>query len=111
MSKNLVPPYHLVRIIVGVIVMVIIAVIHAFRLGSYLNGEFYIYYYSYASDIMLPFGVYFMLCMNEIQIRFLRKWTTKAALVFCAMTFSEVLQFFNIYFFGVTFDMVDILIA
>jgi len=98
-----------IRILIGVIIMLIIAAIHVFRVGSYLSGNAYIYYYSFASDIMLPFGAYFLLCMNEIQLRFLRKWYIKVIIVFSVMTFSEILQYFGIYFFGVTFDWIDIL--
>jgi len=98
-----------VRVIVVVSIMLFIASMHAFRIGQILNGDLYIYYYSFASDIMLPFGAYFMLSLNEIQIRFLRKWIVKFLIVFCIMTFSEIMQYFGIYFFGVTFDILDIL--
>ena len=107
--SSLVNKNQRIRIIIGVAVMLLLAAIHGFRVGSYLSGDAYIYYYSFASDIMLPFGAYFMLCMNEIQFRFLRKWYVKAIIVFGAMTFSEILQFYGIYFFGVTFDWLDIL--
>ena len=98
-----------IRILVGVVIMLILAAIHGFRVGSYLTGNAYIYYYSFASDIMLPFGAYFLLCMNEIQLRFLRKWYLKVIIVFSTMTFSEILQYHGIYFFGVTFDWIDVL--
>ncbi|MDC0325525.1 hypothetical protein OAM01_02090 [bacterium] len=98
-----------IRVIVGIVIMVTIAAIHTFRIGSYLNGDLYTNYYSYASDLMLPFDTYFLLCMNEFQLGFLRKWYVKALIVFSVMTFSEILQLFGVYFFGVTFDMVDIL--
>ena len=65
----------------------------------------------YASDLMLPFGAYFLLSMNELHLGFLRKWHVKALIVFSVMTFSEILQLFGVYFFGGTFDMVDILIS
>lgn len=97
------------RVVMVVVIILLVAAIHAFRIGSYLNGELYVYYYSYASDIMLPFGAYFMLSMNEIQLRFLRKWQVKAAIVFGAMAMSEILQYFDVYFFGVNFDVVDML--
>ncbi len=97
------------HVIVGIVIMVIIAAIHGFRIGSYLTGNLYIFYYSFASDLMLPFGAYFLLSMNEIQLRFLRKWYIKVLIVFSVMTFSEVMQLFGVYFFGVTFDMLDIL--
>jgi len=109
MSDN---PFNLnqkIRVVVGIVIMIAIAAIHFFRVGSYLNGTLYNIYYSFASDIMLPFGAYFLLCMNEIQLRFLRKWFLKALIVFSVMTFSEVMQLFGIYFFGVTFDILDIL--
>lgn len=91
-----------VRIIVGVCIMLILAAIHFFRPGSYLSGKLYIYYYSYASDIMLPFGSYFLLGMNEIQLRFLRKWYIKVIIVISVMSFSEILQLFGVYLFGNT---------
>ena len=56
-----------------------------------------------------PLGSYFMLSMVEIQFRFLQKWFLKALLVFAVMTFSEIMQKFGFYFFGETFDFLDIL--
>ena len=100
---------HRIRKIVGISILVAIAAMHAFRIGQYLNGNLYIYYYSFASDLILPFGSYFMLCMFETQVQFLRKWFVKALIVFAVMTFSEIMQIFGFYFFGVTFDILDIL--
>jgi len=99
----------IIRKIVGISIMLAIAAMHAFRIGQCLNGKLYIYYYSFASDLVLPFGAYFMLSMIEIQIRFLRNWIVKALIVFSVMTFSEIMQFYGIYFFGETFDILDIL--
>lgn len=99
----------MVRTILVVFIMLVIAAIHGFRVGTYLTGNAYKLYYSFASDIMLPFGAYFLLSMNEIQMRFLRKWYIKVLIVFGVMTFSEILQFYGIYFFGVTFDYFDII--
>jgi hypothetical protein len=95
--------------VVGVTIMLIIGAIHAFRFGSYLNGDVYILYYSYASDIIVPFGFYFVLSMNEIQIRFLQQWYAKAFIVFGLATFTEIMQIFGFYVLGVTFDIFDIL--
>jgi hypothetical protein len=102
-------PNHNVRIIVGVAVLLLIAAMHGLRFGQFLSGKFHQLYYSFASDLVLPIGVYFMLCMNEIHIRFLRKWSIKAIIVFSVMTFSEIMQAFDLCFFGVTFDFLDIL--
>jgi hypothetical protein len=98
-----------VRITVGISINLLIATIHIFRLGSYLNGDLYILYYSYASDILIPIAFYFLLCMNDIQIRFLRKWYAKALIVFVLATFTEVMQAFGVYMLGVTFDVLDII--
>ena len=98
-----------IRKLVGLSVMLIIALIFGFRIGNHLNGNLYIYYQSYAGDLMIPFGAYYLLCMNEIRLQFLRKWFVKALLVFCAMTFSEIMQLYGLYLFGVTFDLADIL--
>ena len=101
--------YQISHIIVGVSIMLIIAAIHVFRIGSYLSGKSYLLYYSFASDMIIPFGMYFLLSINEVQIRFLRKWQTKAIVVFGISTFTEIMQAFGIYFLGVTFDLIDIL--
>ena len=100
---------HRIRKLVGIFVMLIIALIFGFRIGNNLNGNLYIYYQSYAGDFMIPFGAYFLLCMNEIRLQFLRKWFVKALIIFCVMTFSEIMQLFGLYLFGVTFDLADIL--
>ena len=98
-----------VRVIVVVSIMLVFTAIHWYRIGTYLKGDLYIYYYSYASDLMLPFCTYFLLGINEIQWRFFRKWYIKIVIVISVMTFSEIMQLFGVYFFGVTFDLIDIL--
>ena len=69
------------RLIVGIIIIIIIALIHIFRVGSYLNGDLFLIYYSYASDLILPFGAYFYLCISELYIKLFRKWYVKAAFI------------------------------
>ena len=109
MKDNDLKLYQISHIIVGVSIMLIIAAIHIFRIGSYLSGKSYLLYYSFVSDMTIPFGMYFLLSINEVQIRFLRKWQTKAIIVFGISTFTEIMQAFGIYFLGVTFDLIDIL--
>lgn len=109
MNQDSLKKNRIVRTTVGISINLIIAAIHVFRLGSYLNGDFYILYYSYASDILLPIGFYFLLCLNDVQIRFFRKWYLKALFVFLLATFIEIMQAFGIYILGVTFDRMDIL--
>ncbi len=101
--------YQRSRTIVGTIILLLIATMHAFRIGSYLDGDLYLYYYSFASDLIIPFGFYFLLCMQEIKFKFLRNWYVKAGIIFGLSTLTEILQAFGIYFLGVTFDMLDVL--
>jgi hypothetical protein len=50
----------------------------------------------------------FLLCINDATIPFLRKWYTKAGIIFSIMSLSEICQFFGLELFGVTFDPLDI---
>jgi hypothetical protein len=97
------------RMIIGISLIVIIALIHIFRVGQYLKGDLFTFYSSYASDILIPFGIYFLLGINESQMRFFQKWYVKALFVFVATSIIEILQLFGVYMVGATFDILDIL--
>ena len=71
-------------------------------------GRAYDLYYGYFSDLILPFGAYFLLSMNDATNPFLRKWYVKAGIVFSLASFAEICQFFGIEAWGVTFDPFDI---
>ena len=88
-------------------IVVLIAVVHIFRIGSYLQGELYNFYYSYSSDLILPFGCYFLLCMTELQMPILRRWEAKLAIVFLMPSIAETCQYFGIPVLGSTFDPLD----
>lgn len=96
-----------VRTAVAVSVQLLIALVHVFRLGTYLRGQLYVLYYSYFSDLVIPFGMYFLLCMEDTWVRFLRDWRLKALLVFGVASFTEVLQAFGVPLLGRTFDPLD----
>jgi hypothetical protein len=85
----------------------LIAAIHIFRLGSYLQGEWYNFYYSYFSDFILPFGCYFLLCPSELYLPVLRRWEAKFALAFLIPSIAETCQYFGIPVLGSTFDPLD----
>lgn len=91
----------------SLVVIVSIVAIHAFRLGSYLQREAYILYSSYASDILIPIFIYFLLVMTEQKINWLKPWWAKASIVFFGCAISELLQLFGFYALGVTFDLWD----
>jgi hypothetical protein len=96
-----------VRTAVAVSVQLLIALVHVFRLGTYLRGRLYVLYYSYFSDLVIPFGMYFLLCLEDTWVRPLRDWRLKALLVFGVASFTEVLQGFGVPLLGNTFDPLD----
>ena len=93
-------------VIYGIVALV--AVAHILRLGSYLQGELYNFYYSYFSDFILPFTFYFLLCGLE-QIPLLRRWEAKFAIAFLIPSIAETCQYFEIPVLGSTFDPLDYL--
>jgi hypothetical protein len=96
-----------VRTAVAVSVQLLIALVHVFRLGTYLRGRLYVLYYSYFSDLVIPFGMYFLLCLEDTWVRPLRDWRLKALLVFGVASLTEVLQAFGVPLLGNTFDPLD----
>lgn len=102
-------PYSIPKILIIILIQLIIAAIHAFRLGQIFDGQLYLLYYSYFSDLVIPFGGYFLLSINDATIPVLRRWYVKAGIIFFLATFSEILQIFGIEILGVTFDPIDIL--
>jgi hypothetical protein len=102
-------PAPRIRKVVSGGILIIIALIHIFRLGSHLTYPWQTYYYSYLSDIAVPFAGYFLLCISDDQIRFLGKWSVKAITVFGAASMAEALQSFGIPVLGQTFDPLDFL--
>lgn len=95
------------RLAVAVLVVVGVAAIHALRVGSYLRGTAYQLYYSYASDILIPFAMYFVLCLNERHVGVLADWRVKALVVLAAASGAEVLQGLGVPILGRTFDPLD----
>ena len=102
------------RTAVVVSILLLIALIHLFRVGTYLLGSLFTLYYSYFSDIVVPFGMYFLLYLSDMRvrfrgerIRFLGDWRVKALLVFGVASFTEVMQAFGVPLLGQTFDPLD----
>ena len=92
---------------VAVAVVVGVAAIHILRIGSYLRGTAYRLYYSYASDVLLPFAMYFVLSLNQRNLVVLGDWRAKALVILAAASGAEVLQGFGVPVLGRTFDPVD----
>jgi len=106
-EKPTLQPYLLQRMVVVITVLLIIAAIHIFRVGTYFSGELFILYYSFFSDIVIPIGIYFMLCINAVWVPYLKNWKTKAAIVFVVAAATEIAQAFGIPILGSTFDPLD----
>ena len=51
-----------------VAIQLILALGFIFRPASYLPREGYIFYHSYYADVMIPFGFYFLLGVNDKTI-------------------------------------------
>jgi hypothetical protein len=92
---------------VVVSMMMVIALIHLMSPSRVLDDPLRQYYQGYFSDIVLPFGFYFLLCVVEIQFAFLRPWYTKALATFSLAACAEVLQGLGVHFLGSTFDPLD----
>ena len=90
-----------------IFIMVLIAAIHIFRVGNFLHGELFHYYYGYFSDFILPFGGYFLMCAAEQQFPFLSRWRMKLAIAFLIPSMAETCQYFGIPVLGSTFDLLD----
>ena len=55
----------------SIAILILIALVFIFRVGSFLDDQSYIFYQSYAADILVPIAAYFMLCMNDHQFYFI----------------------------------------
>ncbi len=89
-------------------IQLFVAALHIFPTGELFGLGWYVWYYSYFSDIALPFAFYFLLFFVEKEISALKNWWLKALIVFLAATCAEILQYFHIYALGISFDPLDI---
>lgn len=81
---------------------------HVVGIGRHSSGRMFTLSASYFSDLVLPFGFYFLLALSEEKSGFLREWWGKAGTVFLMGTLAEVGQYFGLYILGRTFDAIDI---
>ena len=95
----------IVAIVLGI--ELAIALVHVLHLGRLLEGVAFTLYTGFASDVLVPFGIYFLLVPQEGTLPALRPWAAKAALVFAAASFAEVAQGLGVPLLGRTFDPLD----
>jgi len=96
--------------IVIVCFMVSIALLHVVT-GSHYAGPFPEFVNGYMIDILLPAGLYLLLCPQDEKVRFLRPWYVKAIPVFLIGALVETLQYLGYPVFGRTFDPLDYLMV
>ena len=101
-------PISVPKVLTVILLQIVIALVHLFRLGRLLDNPWYSLYYSYFSDLLLPFGAYFLLSVSESGLPVLRPWYVKAGLVFSVATTAEICQLCGVYTLGITFDILDI---
>ena len=106
-EKSTLQPYLVQKLLVAMTVILFIAAIHILRVGTYFSGKLFILYYSYFSDIVIPIGIYFLLCINDVSIPYLKNWKTKASIVFVIAASTEIAQAVGIPILGSTFDPLD----
>jgi hypothetical protein len=94
------------RSIVVIAIMIPIALLHLVT-GSQYQGPFPLFVNGYMIDILLPFGFYLLLCLNDVPI--LNSWIVRGLLVFFTATAVELVQYQGIQLLGQTFDPLDIL--
>lgn len=92
---------------VAVAVVAGVAAIHALRAGSHLRGVAHRLYTGYASDVLVPFAMYFVLCLGERHLAVLRDRRVKALTILAAASGAEVLQGLGVPLLGRTFDPLD----
>lgn len=90
-------------------IMLLIALAHIIDIGRHLQGTLFDLFKSYFSDIVLPFGFYFLLFMDEQWIPILKRWEVKLAVMVLLPSIAETCQYFGIPVLGSTFDPLDYL--
>lgn len=98
---------HSRRLIVIVSMMLLIALAHIVGVGRHFQGVLFNVLQSYFSDIVMPFGFYFLLCADEQWIPVLRRWEVKWAVMILLPSIAETCQYFGIPVLGSTFDPLD----
>ncbi len=97
------------RSLISLGIVILVALLHIVRIGSYLQGNLHDLYYAYFSDLVIPIAAYFLLCFTENQLLFLKRWWVKALVVFLLAALAETLQYFGLAALGSTFDPLDYL--
>lgn len=88
-------------------IVLLIAAAHVVGIGRHLQPEWAALYSSYFSDLVLPFGFYFLLFLPDTRWPLLARWEVKAAAVFLMAAAAETLQYLGVDALGTVFDPLD----
>ena len=78
-----------------------------FLTGSQYRGPFPGFVNGYLIDILLPFALYFLICL--VDLRIFKHWWARATVPFLIGVKVEVAQYYGLPIFGQTFDPLDLL--
>lgn len=90
--------------VIIVCMMLAIAALH-FITGKNYGGPYPGFVNGYLIDLVLPFGIYFLLCLFDSKI--LRPWAVKSIAVLGIAFAAEIAQYFGLPLFGRTYDPID----
>jgi hypothetical protein len=78
------------RRIVAWVIVLAVALVHILRAGSHLSDSWRRLYAGYASDLLLPMAMYFVLALNRRNSGRLRDWKLRAVMVFAAASWPRL---------------------
>ncbi len=84
-----------------------IAAMHVAPLGRGLRGHAHAFYHGYFSDLLIPFGFYFLLAQVDHPV--LRRWEARFFITVLVPSIAETCQYFGVPVLGSTFDVLDYL--
>lgn len=97
------------RRLVCIAINLVIAMLHILGPLRQASSIWHNLYYSYFSDLIMPFGFYFLLVIAESNLKFLHPWWVKAGGLFLLTFSAEMLQLAGVYALGTVYDPLDIL--
>jgi hypothetical protein len=105
-------PIRIPKLIILLFIPLSIALfLENFPYGKYFEpgSVAYFLYASYFTDFVQPFGLYFVLCLFEPWLKWMRSWWVKALIVFLVPSVMELLQGMGLNILGRGFDPFDFL--
>jgi hypothetical protein len=87
-----------------IILMLLVASLH-FVTGPHYKGPFPHFVNGYLIDLLLPFALYFLLCMYDKYV--FKYWPVRCCAIFLLGVTIETAQYYGVPIFGSTFDPLD----